>query len=379
MSSIMKKKKSNLNDYLKMLSEKFFKEKKFFPIFYIASFVILASVIIGVIMLFNSPKQETATQGVSQSNQQAQSDTANNNSQVIDYKNNDPDMKKVNEIVIEAENPQSVKGKILIDGSSIAGQISQLVADKFNTVYKNVFVDVGVSGTTEGIEKFVSGQIDICETTREMTPEESSLASKKGISYDKYKLGFDGIAIVASNSNSFVKAISLTEIRKLWDSKTKARKFSDVNPAWPSAPIMLFSVNADAINFSSAVFGSSNEFSRGNTEVEDGKSLIESLNANPNSLAFCGYDIYKANQSKLKAIKIITGSGEVLPTDETIKNGTYNPLGRTLYLYVSKKSMQKDYVKSFVKVYIENAKTFVKASKFLPVSDSEYQAYLSKL
>ncbi len=44
----------------------------------------------------------------------------------------------------------------------------------------------------------------------------------------------------------------------------------------------------------------------------------------------------------------------MLPSPENVLAGTYNPLSRPLFIYVSRKSMDKPAVKEFVEFYLKN-------------------------
>lgn len=46
--------------------------------------------------------------------------------------------------------------------------------------------------------------------------------------------------------------------------------------------------------------------------------------------------------------------GAVLPTDETVASGEYKPLSRPLYIYVSRKSLQKPAVAAFLQYYLSD-------------------------
>ena len=50
-------------------------------------------------------------------------------------------------------------------------------------------------------------------------------------------------------------------------------------------------------------------------------------------------------------IAVDGGDGCIYPTDETINDGSYAPLSRPLFIYVSKKSWEQQDVKSFVSYY----------------------------
>jgi ABC-type phosphate transport system substrate-binding protein len=53
------------------------------------------------------------------------------------------------------------------------------------------------------------------------------------------------------------------------------------------------------------------------------------------ALGYFGFAYYIENQKKLKAVAIDGGKGPVAPTPENVENGSYQPLSRPIFIYVS--------------------------------------------
>ena len=76
------------------------------------------------------------------------------------------------------------------------------------------------------------------------------------------------------------------------------------------------------------------------------------------------------------------GSGCVEPNESTVRDGTYKPLSRPLYIYVRHSSLQRPEVVDFVNFYLANAGTLAIDVGYVPVSDevaSKNQAALSSV
>ena len=65
--------------------------------------------------------------------------------------------------------------------------------------------------------------------------------------------------------------------------------------------------------------------------------------------------LYSENSDALKAIEIENEAGEcVAPSTETIADGSYNPMSRPLFFYVSKNAYDtKEQVKAFVEFMVD--------------------------
>ena len=58
----------------------------------------------------------------------------------------------------------------------------------------------------------------------------------------------------------------------------------------------------------------------------------------------------------------------MLPSAKTVEDGTYQPLSRPIFIYVSKKAYDsKPEVKEFVEFYLKNAPQLVKEVKYVPL------------
>jgi phosphate transport system substrate-binding protein len=71
--------------------------------------------------------------------------------------------------------------------------------------------------------------------------------------------------------------------------------------------------------------------------------------------------------------------GPVMPSPENVLAGTYNPLSRPLFIYVSKKSLEKPEVKEFVEFYLKNVGALSKEVKYLPLPEGAYQTATERL
>jgi phosphate transport system substrate-binding protein len=69
----------------------------------------------------------------------------------------------------------------------------------------------------------------------------------------------------------------------------------------------------------------------------------------------------------------------VLPSPENVLAGTYNPLSRPLFIYVSRKSLDKPAVKEFVEFYLKNVKTLAAEVKYMPLTDTAYQMAMDRV
>jgi phosphate transport system substrate-binding protein len=157
----------------------------------------------------------------------------------------------------------------------------------------------------------------------------------------------------------------------------KITNWKQVNPAWPDAPLKLFGAGSDSGTFdyfTDAINGKE-KASRGDyTASEDDNVLVQGVSRDVNAIGYFGLAYYLENKDKLKAVPIVNkGSTKaVAPGLETVMDGTYQPLARPIFIYVSEKAMQRPEVKEFVEFYIKNAPKLVKEVGYVPLQPANY-------
>ena len=262
-----------------------------------------------------------------------------------------------------------LKGEILVDGSSTVAPISQAVAEEFSQENSDVNVSVGISGTGGGLKKFVTGEIDIVDASRAMKPGELSTAQKNGIQFIELKIGLDGLTVVANPENTWAQNLTTEDLKKIWADGSTVKTWKDVNPAWPAEPIKLYGPDQDSGTydyFIEEILGKDGKIRKDYSPSSDDNQLVQGVEGDKGALGYFGYAYYLEQKDKLKALSI----NGISPSDETVKNGTYKPLSRPLYIYINKKSFtEKAQVKSFVQFYIKNAAELVKSSGYVPLDD----------
>ncbi len=268
---------------------------------------------------------------------------------------------------------------VKIDGSSTVYPITEAVAEDFQKAKKNaVKVTVGISGTGGGFKKFCRGETDISNASRPILKSEMEACKQAGIQYYELPIAFDAITVVV-NPKSFLKEISIEQMKTMWEPAAQGKlvKWNQINPAWPDAPIKLFGPGADSGTFdyfTEAVVGKAKS-SRGDyTASEDDNVLVQGVSRDVNAIGYFGYAYYAENSSRLKALPIAAKGGKpaVAPTGKTVLDGSYQPLSRPIFIYISAKSLEKPEIKEFVDYYLKEAAKLAKEVKYVPLPAQAY-------
>jgi phosphate transport system substrate-binding protein len=277
---------------------------------------------------------------------------------------------------------------IAIDGSSTVFPVSEAIAEEFQKSTKGaVRVTVGISGTGGGFKKFCRGETDISNGSRPILKEEIEACKQAGIEFYELPLAFDALTVAVSPKNTFIgDCITVAELKKIWEpgAQGKVMSWSDVKQGLPSQKITLYGAGADSGTFdyfTEAVVGKAKS-SRGDyTASEDDNVLVQGIENDVNSLGYIPFAYYAPHASKMRALAVDWGKGQgcVKPSLEAVTAGTYNPLSRPLFVYVSKKSADtRPEVKQFIEFSMKNSIPLIKEVKYLPLPEAAYQSALKK-
>ena len=268
---------------------------------------------------------------------------------------------------------------IQIDGSSTVFPITEAVAEEFQKAKKGkVKVTVGIAGTGGGFKKFCRGETDISDASRPILKTEMETCKQSGVQFFELPIAYDALTVIVNPKNDWVKTLTVPDLKKMWEpgAQGKVSNWNQVRSEWPNNPLKLFGPGADSGTFdyfTEAIVGKAKS-SRGDfTASEDDNVLVQGVANDRNALGYFGFAYYIENQKKLKAAAIDGGKGPVLPSAKSVEDGTYQPLSRPIFIYVSKKSFDtKPEVKEFVEYYLKQGPALIKQVKYVPLPQTAY-------
>jgi len=272
-------------------------------------------------------------------------------------------------------------GTVAIDGSSTVFPITEAVAEEYRSAQPEVRITVGVSGTGGGFKKFIAGETDISDASRFIKSKELEGCQAGGREFIELPVAYDGLAVVVNKSNDFAADMTIEELRRMWAADSVAKTWSDIRPEWPDREFKLFAPGQDSGTFdyfTDEVNGESGNCRADVTFSEDDNVLVRGVVGDEDGIGFFGLAYYEENQDKLNCVAIDGGSGPVKPSMETVENGTYAPLSRPLFIYVSTEAAKRPEVDDFVRFYIENAASLAGDVGYVPLPAKVYSALQSR-
>jgi phosphate transport system substrate-binding protein len=269
---------------------------------------------------------------------------------------------------------------IKVDGSSTVFVLSEAVAEEFTNAGNRARVTVGQSGTGGGFQKFCRGETDINDASRPIRAAEMSACKSGNINYFEIPVAYDGIAVVVNPRAAWINDITVDELKTIWapDAQAKVTRWSQIRQGWPDREIHLFGAGVDSGTydyFTEAIVGQEGA-SRGDfTASEDDNVLVQGIAGDELALGFLPFAYFSENQSRLKLVPVSRGAGPaaVAPSFDTIRTGTYQPLSRPLFIYVSDRALSRPEVQQFVDFYIANVGKLSEEVGYVQLGDQGYQ------
>lgn len=247
--------------------------------------------------------------------------------------------------------PQGLSGNISIVGASSGFGIARTTADRLTETQQSLALDLNFSGRTAGIEAFCSDTADIV-----FVEGDSSNLCEGSIDFVDYNFGNQAVVLIANPDDSFATCLTPTQINSIWGASTSEpiTQWSSVSDAFPEQDLILVGLNSGN-PLTDIMLGA----------VADGAPLpvradVAETNSDPlyratavsivsGALSYMSWVDYQAldDTAAVQLVAINTGDGCVIPSEETILDGTY-PMTRNVRMVVKQASLATIPVQSYV-------------------------------
>jgi phosphate transport system substrate-binding protein len=219
-------------------------------------------------------------------------------------------------------------------GSDTMVNLALAWAETYNPLHPGVEVAVTGGGSGTGIAALINNTVDMANASRQIKPEELQQAEANGIQPVEHIVAGDAIAVVVHPSNP-VDQLTIPQLSDIFSGKiTNWRQVGGQD-----RPIVLLSRES---NSGTHVFFLENVVRQGKVDdhtlfspntllMPSSEGISAEVRQNPNAIGYDGLG-YVTPDQKVLGVAPAAGQPYVLPSVETVKNGTY-PIARPLYIY----------------------------------------------
>ncbi|MGA8217395.1 MAG: substrate-binding domain-containing protein [Solirubrobacterales bacterium] len=246
-------------------------------------------------------------------------------------------------------------GVVAIDGTAALFERTEAAARGFQRRHPGVRVTVGASGDQTAIDSFCAGEVDIAEVARRLKPAERHECKSAGVRYAPVEFGREGIAMVVSERNIFVRCLTLDQARSIWRPDSAVRSWADVDPAFPALALEPVGWKPDSPPYTllaQGLLGPADPRTRVDYEVAPDAAAVQT--AVSSSTGKLGYlplrELDRA--AGTRSLALDGGRGCVTPSAASVRDGRYPALSRPFDLEVNRASLRRPAVRRFLGGYV---------------------------
>jgi len=271
------------------------------------------------------------------------------------------------------EGSGGMTGSVNTDGSSTVAPLTEAAADLFRGEEAGVNVSVATSGTGGGFKVFCAGETDISNASRAIKDEEAAECEAAGIEYTEIIAANDGLSVIVNPENDWAEDLTVEQLNKIWgpEAEGEITNWNQVDSSFPDQAITLFGAGTDSGTFdyfTDAINGEEGAIRTDYSPSEDDNITIQGVSGDVGAIGFLGLSYVEENEGVIKAVAV----DGVMPSTETVQDGTYTPLGRPLFIYVNNASyVEKEPVKAFVDFYVDNSLDIAERALFVPLTEEQ--------
>lgn len=271
------------------------------------------------------------------------------------------------------EGSGGMTGSVNTDGSSTVAPLTEAAADLFRGEEAGVNVSVATSGTGGGFKVFCAGETDISNASRAIKDEEAAECEAAGIEYTEIIAANDGLSVIVNPENDWAEDLSVEQLNMIWgpEAEGEITNWNQVDSSFPDQAITLFGAGTDSGTFdyfTDAINGEEGAIRTDYSPSEDDNITIQGVAGDVGAIGFLGLSYVEENEGVIKAVAV----DGVMPSTETVQDGTYTPLGRPLFIYVNNASyVEKEPVKAFVDFYVDNSLDIAERALFVPLTEEQ--------
>lgn len=221
-------------------------------------------------------------------------------------------------------------------GSDTIVNLALAWAEAYQKIYPQVRISVTGGGSGTGIAALINRTVDLANASRQIKPEEIREAEANGVEPVEFVIARDAIAVIVNPSNP-VEQLTLQQVSDIYSGRIN--NWQEVGGE--DRPVVRLSRETNSgthVYFLEEVLRLGDEenktlFATDTLLLPSSEGITAEVRDNPNAIGYDGLG-YVTPEVKVIAIAGTQGNLYVLPSAESVDNGTY-PIARDLYMYTA--------------------------------------------
>ena len=180
------------------------------------------------------------------------------------------------------------------------------------------------------------------------------------------------------NNENPVSCLTVEQLAEIWGPDSSISNWSEIKGLEEEfdETLALFGPGTDSGTFdyfTESINGEEGVTRKDYNNVgEDDNQTVTGVEGSEGGIGYFGFSYYQENSGNLKAAEVDGGDGCVAPSEETVQDGTYQPLGRELYVYVNTDELKSNSaLQPFVDYYLSSVNEIAPQIGFIPLTDEQ--------
>jgi phosphate transport system substrate-binding protein len=233
-------------------------------------------------------------------------------------------------------------------GSDTMLEVANALAQTYHDLHPEVSISVSGGGSGRGIADMIAGNLDLANSSRQLSAKEHDDAKQRGVTPVEHVVGHDAIAIFVHKDNPLA-AVTIDQLKDLFGHGGKLTKWSDlgIDLGKDADPIVLASRQS-----SSGTYEYFREHVLGGSKMSF-KQECNNLNGSKDVVDFCaktksaiGYSGIAYATKDVRVVPVVGKAGKPIPPSAaTVLDGSY-AISRPLFMYTN--GEPKDALKAYL-------------------------------
>ena len=155
-----------------------------------------------------------------------------------------------------------------------------------------------------------------------MKNSEAILCRDAGVKWVAFTVANDGISVVVNTQNTWVDCLTTAELKTIWNTGSKVKSWKDIRSSFPDVALKLFGPGTDSGTFdffTEKINGKAKASRSDYLATEDDNVIVQGVEGERGALGYFGFSYYEENASRLKLVKVDSGTGCVAPSVATVQ------------------------------------------------------------
>jgi ABC-type phosphate transport system substrate-binding protein len=284
--------------------------------------------------------------------------------------------------------PDNLIGQIDINGAANAYSLLNNMAGQLTSINQQLTINTEIEGQTAGIRRLCNGETDIAILESELDDSGLDGCEANDINTIPIPIGSQATVLVANTTDTFATCLTTEQLNTIWGagSSNTISNWSDADTAFPDQDMTLFGLSTSN-QYSDIMLQTLEgpiEPIRRDTELSNNPLYRAAAVGNvQGSLTYMSWTDYLRvlgnNQQNIQLVSIDNGSDCVLPSKQTITDGTY-PLSRPASLLVNEASLTDISVQSYLwSLFSDQGWTVIEREGFIGIDFGDLLSIRSEL